>query len=168
MILVWAKSLHIAALVVWAAGLLTLPVLMAQREALGHGRELDRLHAFTRFAYIVVISPAAFVAVGSGTALVLLREVFTPWFALKLLLVGALVAVHVRLGLLVLAVFDEEGHFRLWRVVLATLLISAILAGILWVVLAKPVVPLDWIPRFAFEPGGLGRAGDDVIRRLTP
>ncbi|RIY02168.1 hypothetical protein D3218_05870 [Aureimonas flava] len=166
--LVWAKSLHIAALIVWSAGLLTLPVLMAQREALGPGREFDRLHAFTRFAYIVVISPAAFVAVGSGTALILLREVFTPWFGAKLLLVGALVAVHVRIGLLVLSVFDEGGHFRLWRVVLATVLISGILSGILWVVLAKPDVPLGWLPSVAFEPGGLGRVGDDVIRRLTP
>ncbi|WP_279483465.1 CopD family protein [Aureimonas sp. SK2] len=168
MILVWTKSLHIAALVVWSAGLLVLPVLMTQREALGHGRDLDRLHSFTRFAYIVVISPAAFVAVGSGTALILLREVFTPWFAVKLLLVGVLVAVHVRLGLLVLAVFKEEGHFRLWRVLLATVVISALLSGILWVVLAKPDLDLDWLPDFAFEPGGLGRVGDDVIRRLTP
>lgn len=168
MILVWTKSLHIVALVVWSAGLLTLPLLLTQREALPIGRELDRLHSFTRFAYIVVISPAAFVAVGSGTALILLREVFTPWFAVKLLLVGGLVAMHVRIGLLVLSVFKDEGHFRLWRVTLATTVLCAILTGILWVVLAKPAIPLDWIPAFVFEPGGLGRVGHDVIRRLTP
>ncbi|MBB3935524.1 CopD family protein [Aureimonas phyllosphaerae] len=168
MILVWAKSLHIAALVVWAAGLLTLPILMSQREALGHGQELHRLHAFTRFAYVVVVSPAAFVAVGTGTALILLREVFTPWFAIKLLLVGLLVTIHVRLGLLVLSVFREEGHFRTWRVVLSTVAICSVLTGILWVVLAKPAVSLDWMPAAAFEPGGLSRVGEDVIRRLTP
>lgn len=168
MILVWAKSLHIAALVIWCAGLLTLPVLMAQREAISEPRQLDRLHAFTRFAYVVVISPAAFIAVGSGTALVLLREVFTVWFAAKLLLVGALVAIHVRMGLLVLSVFDEGGHFRLWRVSAALIVTSTAMAGVLWLVLAKPAIPVAVVPEVFREPGGLRRLAQDVIPGPIP
>ena len=168
MILVWLKSLHIASLVIWSGGILLMPVLLTQREAAGNGSTLDRLHAFTRFAYIVVISPAAFLAIGSGTALILVREVFTTWFALKLVFVGLLVALHVWIGLVVLSVFDEDRHFRAWRAVSAVIVLSLVLLATLWLVLAKPDIPLAFLPQAFFEPGALGRIGAGLIDRLTP
>ncbi len=168
MILVWTKSLHIAALVVWCGGLLLLPVLMNQREAAGEGAPLHRLHAFTRFAYIVIVSPAAFLAIASGTALILIREVFTTWFALKLLFVGLLTGLHVWTGLVILQLFEEGKHFRAWRMVSALLVLSLTLLAILWLVLAKPAVDLALVPDAFHRPGALGEIGRDVIRRLTP
>ena len=168
MIVVWLKSVHIAALVVWCAGLLVLPLLYAQREAAGSGPSLHRLHAFTRFAYVVVISPAAFLAIGSGTALVLAREVFTVWFALKLLTVGALVGLHVRAGFVVLEVFNPGGHYGLVRSAVAVSVTAGVVGTILWLVLAKPLVPLDWLPEVLSEPGGLRPLVEDFSRRWIP
>ncbi|WP_019998298.1 CopD family protein [Aureimonas ureilytica] len=168
MILVWTKALHIATMVIWCGGLLLLPVLMNQREAAGAGPPLHRLHAFTRFAYIVVISPAAFLAIASGTALILLREVFTVWFALKLLFVGVLTGLHVWTGLVILSLFDDDKHFRAWRMVSALVVLSLTLTAILWLVLAKPAVDLALVPDLFQRPGALGEFGRDLIRRLTP
>ncbi|ALN74308.1 MULTISPECIES: CopD family protein [unclassified Aureimonas] len=168
MILVWMKSLHIAALVVWCGGLLLMPILMNQREAAGAGPPLHRLHAFTRFAYIVVVSPAAFLAIGSGTALILMREVFTVWFAVKLLFVGVLTALHVWTGLVILSLFEEGRHFRTWRMVSGLGALSLTLLAILYLVLAKPAIDLALLPEMLHRPGALGELGHHVIRRLTP
>lgn len=156
MILVWVKLLHVAMLAIWAGGLLLMPVLFGQRRAAGTGPTLHRLHAFTRFAYITVISPAAFLAIGSGIALVWLRGIDQPWFALKLLLVGVLVGLHVWIGLLVMSIFEEGRHFARWRVVASLTTLSALMLGIFWVVLAKPEIdPAGLLPGFMLRPGGL-------------
>ena len=169
MTIVWLKSLHIAALVIWCGGLLTLPILLTQREAAGErGAEIDRLHTFTRFAYIVLISPAAFLAIGSGTALILVREIFTVWLAIKLVFVGFLVFLHVWLGLLVLSVFKTEKHFRPWRAISGVVTITATLTGILWAVLAKPDISTDFLPAEFHEPGGLRQLAADLIPGLKP
>jgi uncharacterized membrane protein len=63
------KFVHIATISVWAAGLVCLPFLFAQRKDVGHEDALHRLHAMVRFLYVVILSPTAFVAIGSGTAL---------------------------------------------------------------------------------------------------
>lgn len=169
MTIVWLKSLHIAALVIWCGGLLTLPILLTQREAAGnHGPEVDRLHRFTRFAYIALVSPAAFLAIGSGTALILMRGIFTEWLAIKLVFVGFLVFLHVWLGLLVLSVFKSDKNFRPWRAISGVVTISLTISAILWVVLAKPAISTDFLPAVFHEPGGLRQLAADVIPGLTP
>ena len=50
-------------------------------------------------------SPAAFVAIGSGTALIFLQSTFREWFTLKMVLVGAMVMLHVVAGLVAVRVF---------------------------------------------------------------
>lgn len=169
MTIVWLKSLHIAALVIWCGGLLTLPILLTQREAAGErGTEIDRLHAFTRFAYIALVSPAAFIAIGSGTALILVREIFTVWLAVKLVFVGFLVFLHVWLGLLVLSVFKTDKNFRPWRAISGVVTIGLTVSAILWVVLAKPDISTDFLPSVFHEPGGLRRLAAGIIPGLTP
>ena len=168
MTVVWLKLAHVTALAIWTGGILLMPILLGQRETAGSGPPLHRLHAFTRFAYINVISPAAFVAIASGTALILVRETYTPWFAAKLAFVGVLVALHVWIGLLVLSVFEDDGHFARWRVAASTVVLSALIAAIFWVVLAKPPIALaGWVADLA-RPGGLGALAEPLIRRLTP
>ncbi|WP_152048394.1 CopD family protein [Aureimonas psammosilenae] len=155
MTVVWLKFIHVASLSIWAGGILLLPVLLGQRQAAGEGPPLHRLHLFTRFAYVVVVSPAAFLAIASGTALILAREIHFEWFALKLLLVGMLVSLHVWVGLLVLTIFDQGGHFARWRVLASLVTLSALMLAIFWLVLAKPAIPLGFLPENLFRPGGL-------------
>ncbi len=168
MTIVWLKLLHVATLSVWAGGLLLMPLLLGQRQAVGDGAPLHRLHAFTRFAYITVISPAAFLAIASGTALIFQREVVSPWFAAKLVLVGILVALHVWIGLVVLSVFEPEGRFARWRVGASVTALALVMTGIVWVVLAKPELPLGAIPEVFFQPGGLRALAAEFIPGLTP
>lgn len=168
MTVVWLKLLHVVALAVWSGGILMMPILLGQRQRAGEGPALHRLHLFTRFAYISVISPAAFVAIGSGTALILVRDLYVPWFALKLLFVGLLVFLHVWIGLLVLSVFDEGERFAGWRVYASVGTLSGVMTAIFWVVLAKPDIRLDVLPDFLFQPGGLRSFAADIIPGLTP
>lgn len=169
MIVVWLKIIHVTALSVWAGGILLMPILLGQRHLAGvNGPTLDRLHAFTRFAYISVISPAAFVAIGSGTALIFAREVFMAWFAIKLVFVGFLTALHVWIGLLVLSIFDDDGYFARWRVVSSIVVLCAVMTVIFWVVLAKPAVPLGFLPDELMRPGGLRLLAARFIPGLTP
>jgi protoporphyrinogen IX oxidase len=168
MTVVWLKLLHVVSLAVWAGGLLLMPLLLGQRRAAGEGPPLNRLHAFTRFAYVTVISPAAFVAIGSGTALIFAREVYTAWFAVKLVLVGLLVALHVWIGLVVLSIFEENGGFARWRVGTSVVTLALVMSGILWAVLAKPELSLDLVPDVFHQPGGLRALAAGFIPGLTP
>ncbi|MEH3146843.1 MAG: CopD family protein [Methylobacterium frigidaeris] len=168
MIVVWLKLLHVASLAVWAGGILLMPLLLGQREVAGEGPPLHRLHAFTRFAYIGVVSPAAFVAIASGTALIVERGIAAPWFALKLLLVGVLVALHVWIGLLVLSIFDEGGRFARWRVTASVVVLCGLMTAVFWLVLAKPDIPLAVLPASLLRPGGLRTLAEGLIPGLTP
>lgn len=168
MTVVWFKLLHVASLAIWSGGILLMPILLGQRQRAGEGPALHRLHLFTRFAYITVISPAAFVAIASGTALILVQELFVPWFAVKLIFVGMLVMLHVWVGLLVLSVFDEGGRFAGWRVYASVGALSGIMTAIFYVVLAKPDIRLDGLPAFLSQPGGLRSFAAGIIPGLTP
>lgn len=153
--MIWLKFLHVAAIAVWSAGLLCLPGLYLRRAHVQPGDDLHRLQALVRFLYVAVVSPAAFVAVGSGTALIFLRETFEPWFSLKLLLVGILVLIHVITGLVIIRLFEEGNVYPVWRFVTVTLTSLGVVSAVLLVVLAKPALP-DLVPDVLREPGGLG------------
>ena len=108
-------------------------------------------------------------AIGSGITLILMRGIAGPWFALKLLLVGVLVGLHVWIGLLLLSIFDEDGQFARWRVVPSVTVLSATMLGIFWVVLAKPEIdPAALLPGFMLRPGGLRDAAAPFIPGPIP
>jgi uncharacterized membrane protein len=157
MTVVILKLLHVGTISLWSAGLLALPFIYRQRRGLG-GDDLYRLHIFTRYFYVGFVSPAAFVAIGTGTALIFLRETFVAWFSLKLLLVAGMTGIHLFSGLLILRLFEPEGHYPRWRFVAVTALTLLVVSGILGLVLAKPVLgpvqPLEDV----FEPGSLSQA----------
>src|SRR5690606_32129029 len=104
--MIWLKTLHLAAIAIWSAGLLGLPGLFVGRTHVPDEQSKHRLQAAVRFLYVGIVSPAAFVAVGSGTALIFLRQSFEPWFTLKLALVGALVTIHILTGLVIIRLFE--------------------------------------------------------------
>jgi uncharacterized membrane protein len=154
--MIWLKFLHLSAIAVWAGGLICLPGLYMQRLGVPHRTALHNLHAMVRFLYVGIISPAAFLAIGSGAALIFLRHTFENWFTLKLALVGVLAVLHLFTGMVVVRLFGEEAAQPSWRfgLLMGSTMVTA--TAILVVVLAKPELPgllsEDWA-----EPGGLRR-----------
>jgi uncharacterized membrane protein len=151
----WVKALHITGLLVWCAGLLYFPGLLASHARLAEGEDFVRIRRASRFAHNAVVSPAAVIAIGAGTALLFLSPgVLQGWMFLKLACVGVLAMAHVYYGHVLgsLAARGVPPPRRLlwaaWCAVLASIL------AILGLVLAKPVVEAT-LPAWMLEPGGL-------------
>jgi putative membrane protein len=134
------KLIHIAAIVVWAAGLLYLPGLFAAHpQRAGSEAEFRRLRLQTRLVYVALMSPAAVIAVVSGTVLVFLAAAIGGWIVLKLAAVTGMVLLHVYMGRL-LGILLEQPDLRrpfvhLLLLVPAVLLIVAVITLVSW----KPV-----------------------------
>jgi len=84
MVLTVVKALHIAALILWSAGLIALPLVLGKHEAGEEQADYARLRRITNYGYTRIVTPAAVIAVSAGTALIFLREVFVPWMFAKL------------------------------------------------------------------------------------
>ena len=156
------KFVHIMAIAGWSAGLICLPFLYVQRRSLG-GDALHRLHNFTRFFYVSLVSPAAFVAIGSGTALIFLQNTFEPWFSAKLALVAAMVIIHVTSGAVILRLFEPGQVYPAWRFCLVCLATALVIGAILVVVLGKPEWTTPGPIATLFAPGALGVLLGDII-----
>ncbi|KQO74969.1 CopD family protein [Rhizobium sp. Leaf262] len=152
--MVFVKFAHIAAICIWAAGLVSLPGLYVQRAHIKEDDDLFRLQKIVRFSYVRILSPAAFIAIASGTGLIFLQEPYSPWFSLKLVLVGILVVLHVMTGLVIIRLFEDGEVYPVWRFVVVTAISSLLVGGILFVVLARPDINFS-VPPGLFEPGGL-------------
>lgn len=161
------KFLHIAAIAIWTAGLISLPSLYVQRAYVTNDESLYRMQRMVRFAYVAIISPAAFIAVSSGIALSFLREVFAPWFSWKLGFVALLAMFHVFSGLVIIRLFRDGEVYPTWRFVLATASCCAVVTAILFLVLAKQAPDVS-LPRIMAEPGGLKRLLDPFNPWATP
>ena len=62
--MLWLKFLHIAGVAVWVAGLLYLAALLQNHQRVRDRQDFARVRMGSRFAYMGLVSPAAFVAVG--------------------------------------------------------------------------------------------------------
>ena len=151
------KFVHLATIALWSGGLIALPFLFWQRRTLEAGLDLDRLHRVARLVYVELTSPAAFIAIASGTALIFLQATFAEWFSLKMLLVGIMAMLHVLAGLVLVQLFLPEGRFSRLSYLALTSLYIVVITAIIWVVLAKPHIDANQIAAHLFEPGGLGR-----------
>lgn len=154
------KALHIAALAIWVAGLLALPVLM-QRH--GRGAAMRTQAGFAAFrwlshySYTRVVSPAAVVAVAAGTALILADAVLAPWMLAKLLAVAGMVLIHAWLGHVIVLIGEGRGAWRMPPIALLLLpVLVALVALVLWLVLAKPDLQglIDRLPEALLSPRG--------------
>ena len=143
------KFIHLAAIAIWSGGLLALPFLFWQRRGLQAGPELDRLHRIVRLVYVVLTSPAAFVAIASGTGLIFLQATFEEWFSVKMVLVGGMAMVH--------QLFSPKGSFSGFAFVTLATTYAVLITAILWVVLAKPQLDSNAFAAHLFEPGALSR-----------
>jgi protoporphyrinogen IX oxidase len=148
------KGLHIAALVIWCGGLFALPLLLARHDAAIGQSDYSRIRRVTHYGYIFAITPAALIAIGSGTALIFLREVYVPWLFAKLVFVALLVAFHAWVGHTLVEVAETEGtHVPPEPALPLTLLLVPILA-ILTLVLAKPDLQTIPLPEWLMQPYG--------------
>ncbi|WP_199520082.1 CopD family protein [Fulvimarina endophytica] len=148
MILSLVKAIHIAALVVWCAGLVALPLMLSKHEIGEDQRRYARLRVLTHATYSYIVTPAAVVAITAGTLLIFLQGVFVPWMFAKLVAVGLLVVLHAVIGKTVIAMSERRGSFEprssVWMLggTLATMTL------VLALVLGKPVLPSpvpDWL-----------------------
>lgn len=163
--IVWLKFLHIAAVCVWMAGLVGLPGLYVQRAGTREGERLYLLQRTVRFAFLKLMSPAAFLAIASGAALIFATGAFMPWLSAKLALVAMLALLHTLTGLVIIRLFEEGEVYPVWRFVAVTAFILLLILAVLALVLAKP--ELDWrgiVPAVLTEPGGLRR----LVEELSP
>ena len=160
--IVWAKAIHIIAIMLWCAGLIVLPMMFYQRNGL-RGDPLHELHRFARSLFIQFTSPAAFVAVVAGILLIFLRDVFTVWMALKLAVVGMLVAIHVRQGYVILHVFNDDKNYARWRRSVATCSTVTVVVTVLIVVLAKPNIEIALPDNWMLHPGGLQSLLETIV-----
>ena len=161
------KFVHLAAIAIWSGGLLVLPFLFWQRGTLATEADLDRLHRLTRFVYVGMASPAAVVAIGSGTALIFLQATFQEWFSLKMVLVGAMVMLHVVAGLVLGHLFLPDGRFSLFSHLALTGAYLVLASAIIWIVLAKPHIDSTEFAPGLFQPGALRQLFSDT-RTPTP
>jgi protoporphyrinogen IX oxidase len=161
LVVTWLKFIHVAAIALWSAGLIALPFLYRQRRGL-EDMALYRLHAFTRTFYVGIVSPAAFVAIASGTALILLQETYANWFSAKLVAVAAMTGIHIFSGLVILRIFEKTGHYHTARFLLVVPLTIAVVSTILALVLGKPEI--DWPSGLVafFAPGALREMASDL------
>ncbi|MBS9719317.1 CopD family protein [Tianweitania sp. BSSL-BM11] len=163
--MVWLKFLHITAIAIWSAGLICLPGLYMRRALVPDQNALHQLQALVRFLYTVILSPAAFIAIGSGTILIFVRQTFEPWFSVKLAFVGAMALIHALTGIVIVRLFEKGYVYPPWRFVATTTTTVFVVVMILIVVLAKPYVP-DLLPDVFYQPGGLARLMNDLILYL--
>ena len=133
----WVKALHVVALLVWCAGLLYLPGLFASARSVA-GRHVGRLHMMTRFTFVAVASPAAVLAIVSGSALAADGGAREAWLLAKLAAVTGMVLFHLYCGRVV-TLLDTSPRLgpRRYSAWLAAVPAALILA-VLWLVLAKP------------------------------
>lgn len=156
------KGLHIAGILLWGAGLIALPLLLAQ-HAPDHGQaEYQRIRRFTHYGYTHLLTPAAVIAVAAGTGLLFLRGVFVPWMFAKLALVASLVVLHAWIGNIVVRMGEHNNQRQPSPTLPLVLAGMIILAGILLLVLGKPPIEKDVVPDWLQNPRGRQLPVDEV------
>lgn len=140
--MLWFLVLHIVSLLFWGACLLYLPALIAgaARASSSIKEPPDPFDSIARFVFTRIATPAALLAIFAGSLVFVIDHTVTVWLIAKLTLVVGLVFVHTLLGMLVLRLESGNGKpLRSWCLLLG-LLAAALMAAIIWLVLAKPLL----------------------------
>ena len=132
------KLLHFAALLCWCGTLLYLPALIAAGTRRSEAM-LFRDHAhLTRMVFTLISTPAALVAIGSGTALFLRDDILAGWLIIKLSAVSGMVICHALCGVLLLRMEREPERRIGIQCAIIGVATAGFIAATLWLVLAKP------------------------------
>lgn len=147
----YLKAVHISMIAVWTAGLFALPMMMARHENAVGQADFSRIRQATHRSYTLLVTPAAVIAIATGTVLIFLSEAFTLWMFAKLVCVALMVAFHAWIGGTLVEVAETEGSHAPPAPVLPLVLVMVPILGVLTFVLAKPDlsgVPVpDWLTR---------------------
>ncbi len=138
----WLKFLHLATLMAWCGTLLGLPPLLALYPVAQGRIARRRVLAASRFVYIALASPAAVLAVASGTALIHAMQAYAPWLLAKLTLVAAMVMFHAGCGKLLLVLKDQPRRWSPRLLLALGAFPTLLIVGVLWLVLAQPALSL--------------------------
>jgi uncharacterized membrane protein len=166
--MLWLKFLHIGGIAIWVSGLLYLAAMLLGHNRVRDRQDFARVRMGSRFAYMGVVSPAAFVSIGAGGALLFVSDALHPWMFVKLMAVGVLVLAHIQYGYVLTHLADEEAKGPTIRIIgiAVAILISA--AAVLWLVLAKPAISEGFVPEWLSEPGFLQRPASPVAAPPPP
>jgi uncharacterized membrane protein len=133
----WLKLLHICAVITWCGALLYLPVALST-VASGKQAAFECPGRIFRGIFTWVATPAALVAIASGTAIFITRGPLAPWLIAKLTTVSLLVLCHGACGMLILRVERQpESNIR-GLCTAVGLAVVVWLMAIAWLVLRKP------------------------------
>lgn len=120
--------------------MLYLPGLFARHPGkVGDQAGFERLRHQTRLVYVGLMSPAAVVAVISGTVLVFLAASLGGWMIFKLIAVAALVMLHTYLGRQMGLLYTEPDRRAPWMHYLLLLPISLVIVTVIVLVSWKPI-----------------------------
>lgn len=134
------KLIHIAAIVAWAAGLLYLPGLFARHPGAADSEAgFKRLRHQTRLVYVGLMSPAAVIAVASGTVLVFLAASLGGWMVLKLIVVSAMAMLHTYFGRLMGLLYADPKRRPAFVHLLMLVPVLGLVLGTIYLVSAKPI-----------------------------
>jgi uncharacterized membrane protein len=149
------KAFHVGFIALWMAGLLALfAMLSRQCDAVDAESDFRRIREATHYGYTWVVTPAAGLAVGTGLALIFAREVFTIWMFGKLILVAGLVSLHGWIGHTIVAVAETGRGPKRPILLLLNLTLPMLIAGVLFLVLAKPNLAGWPMPGWLAQPVG--------------
>lgn len=162
--MLWVLSLHITTLLVWTAAALYVAVVLMTRarqqqtssSTLQNPQaysEADFTHApssvdsVARFVFTHVAGPAAIISISAGTVVFLLNQSHHFWLLAKLTLVMLLCMTQALMGLVIIRA--ERGQFKhmLWYCRAFLLVLSVLMVAIVWIVLAKPDIPI-WVEQW--------------------
>lgn len=108
--MLWIKSLHIIAVLVWFAGLFCLPRLFVHHASAGDAASIERFKAMERRLYYGVMAPSAVASVVLGGWLTMSYGIGLGqhWLLAKIALVVALIVYHLYCGMLL----EDLAHGR--------------------------------------------------------
>ena len=149
----WLKLFHVSAVILWAGALLYLPIAIAaasRSRGAGTPAVLDAdcdpeaERRTLRGLFVGVATPAALLAIGSGTALFLLYGPLAHWLIVKLGFVSLLVLGHAACGMLVLRVERRRATRGTAVAGYSVVAVSLLwLGAIAWLALQKPALDID-------------------------
>lgn len=133
----WLLLLHISAMLCWCGTLLYLSVFIAD-TSFYRGELVSETINIPHFLFTLVLTPAALVAILSGTLLFVTMKITEIWLIVKLTLVTGLVICHALTGWMILNLKTVPlKRLKIFGILSATISVLLIIA-IFWVVLAKP------------------------------
>lgn len=137
--MLWLLILHIGAILCWCGSLLYLPALITDAVSQPKIIEQQRRIAVTRMIYRLIVTPAALIAIASGTAIFLINGITAHWLILKLTLVSALVLCHALIGWIILYKLEASRKIITLSCALLGSGTAVLIPAIVWLVLTKPI-----------------------------